>query len=142
MGDAKKTAAVHELKPGPQTKRRVLIVEDNLDAVHSMALLIRMMGHECQFAINGFAALELARTFRPDVILLDIGLPDFKGDDIARQLKYEPGLEQTRIIVITGLPDEEALRQRALDAGCAEFYRKPLDPKKLAALLATPSEQK
>jgi CheY-like chemotaxis protein len=122
------------LKPDAVVRRRVLIVEDNLDAVHSMAMLVKMMGHECQFAINGFAALDIARRFRPDVILLDIGLPDFKGDDIARQLRWEPGLEQTRIIAVTALPDAD--RQRALDAGCDEFYRKPVDPVMLEQLLA------
>jgi CheY-like chemotaxis protein len=69
-------ANVTNLRPVPETKRRVLIVEDNLDSVHSMAMLVKAMGHQCEFAINGFAALDIARKFRPDVILLDIGLPD------------------------------------------------------------------
>jgi CheY-like chemotaxis protein len=102
-----------------------------------MAMLIKMMGHEVQFAINGFAAIAVARTFRPDIILLDIGLPDFKGDQIAQQLAYEPGLEKTRIIAISGLP-EQNLEQQALKAGCAEFYRKPIDPEKLQEVLAKP----
>jgi CheY-like chemotaxis protein len=114
----------------------VLVVEDDLDAVHSMAMLIKMMGHQCQFAMNGFAALEIARQFRPDIILLDIGLPDFKGYEVAKQLKWEPGLEATHIIAITALP--EADRGRALGAGCDDFYRKPLDPMLLEQLLARP----
>jgi CheY-like chemotaxis protein len=109
-------------------------VEDNLDAVHSMAVLIKMMGHECQFAINGFAAIDIARWFRPEVVLLDIGLPDFDGCDIASQLKWEPGLENTRIIAITALP-EYATRDRALKAGCEAFYQKPIDPIALAEIL-------
>jgi CheY-like chemotaxis protein len=129
-------AIVHSVRPNVEGRRQVLVVEDNLDAVHSMTTLIKMMGHECQFAINGFAALDIARQFRPDIILLDIGLPDFKGYDIARQLKWEPGLEATRIIALTALPDAD--RQRAIDAGCAEFYRKPLDPMLLEQLLAKP----
>jgi CheY-like chemotaxis protein len=133
-------ATVHQLNRAAQPKRRVLIVEDNLDSVHSMAVLVKMMGHECQFAINGFAAIDVARKFRPDIILLDIGLPDFKGDVIANQLKFEPGLENTRIIAITGLPDEDALRQRALAAGCEDFYRKPIDPVTLEQLLTKPQE--
>jgi DNA-binding response OmpR family regulator len=80
-------ATVHNLKPNLQTRRRILVVEDNLDSVHSMVVLIKAMGHDCQFAINGFAALDAARKFRPDIVLLDIGLPDFEGDEIARQLK-------------------------------------------------------
>jgi CheY-like chemotaxis protein len=128
-------ATVVNLKPAPQARRRVLVVEDNLDSVHAMATLIKMMGHEVQFAINGFAALDIARSFRPDVILLDLGLPDLKGDDIARQLKWEPGLENTRIIALTGLPLQE-VKQRALDAGCEALYAKPLDPAALETLLA------
>jgi CheY-like chemotaxis protein len=117
-----------------QMSRRVLVVEDNLDGVHSMAVLIKIMGHECQFAINGFAALKIAAEFRPEIILLDIGLPYFNGHDLAKQLRYEPGLEQCRIIAITALPEYD--RQRAIDAGCDEFYRKPLDPRLLEELLA------
>jgi CheY-like chemotaxis protein len=116
-----------------QASRKILVVEDNLDSVHSMAVLIKMMGHECQFAINGLAALKIAREFRPDVILLDIGLPDFKGYDIAKQLRYEPGLENTRIIAVTGRSEYD--RELALDAGCDEFYRKPIETELLEQLL-------
>lgn len=127
-------AKIEKLRPiEPHAKRRVLVVEDNLDTVHSMALLIKMMGHECQFAINGFAALDIARSFRPDIVLLDIGLPDFKGYEIAQQLKWEPGFEHVRIIAVTVLPDAD--RERAREAGCDEFYRKPLDPVVLEQLL-------
>jgi CheY-like chemotaxis protein len=132
------SAKVVSLKPDAQPRRRVLVVEDNLDSVHSMAVLIKMMGHEVQFAINGFAAIAVARTFRPEIILLDIGLPDFKGHIIAQQLKWDPGLQKVRIIALTGLPDGEELQQLALEAGCDEFYRKPLDPVKLEELLAQP----
>jgi CheY-like chemotaxis protein len=121
------------LQPSSASRKRVLVVEDNLDTVHTMATLIKMMGHECQFAINGFAALQIAREFRPDVILLDVFLPDFKGYDIAKQLKWEPGMEDTRIIAVSALPDAD--RDCALAAGCDEFYRKPLDPAMLERLL-------
>jgi CheY-like chemotaxis protein len=106
-----------------------------------MAALIRMMGHEVQFAINGLAAIDIARSYRPDIILLDLGLPDFNGDHVATQLRYEPGLEHTRIIAISGLP-EAHLEQRAFKAGCAEFYRKPIDPAKLEQVLAQPQQPK
>jgi len=111
------------------------VVEDNLDSARSMTALIRMMGHEVQYAINGFAALDAAPKFRPDIVIVDMGLPDFRGEYLAAQLKYEPGLEQTRIIAISGLPQEN-LEARAREAGCAEFYRKPLDPAKLEEILA------
>jgi two-component system CheB/CheR fusion protein len=130
-------ATVHSLKPVQQPKRRVLIVEDNLDSVHSMATLVKMMGHEVQFAINGFAALDVARRFRPEIILLDIALPDYKGYDIAQQLKWEPGLQETRIIAITGQPLDQ-VREKALDAGCEIIYAKPMDPAVLEELLQKP----
>ena len=125
---------VHQLKPGALQKRRVLVIEDNLDSVHSMAVLVKMMGHEVQFAINGFAALDIARQFRPDIVLLDIGLPDFNGCDIVRQLKWEPGFEETRFIAISALPAQQ-YRQKALEAGCADFFPKPIDPKVLEEML-------
>lgn len=129
-------ANVISLKPDAQTRRRVLVVEDNLDAVHSMAMLIKMMGHEVEFAINGFAAIDVARKFKPEFVLLDIGLPDFRGDKIAGQLRYEPGLENMRMIAITGLPLERA-RPLALEAGCEAVYAKPLAPSVLEELLGT-----
>jgi len=125
---------VHYLEPKVWQKQRVLVVEDNLDSVHSMAMLVKMMGHEVQFAINGFAALDIARQFRPDVVLLDIGLPDFSGYEIIRQLKYEEALSHTRFIAVSALPAEKH-RQRALDAGFQDFYPKPVDPKVLESLL-------
>jgi CheY-like chemotaxis protein len=128
-------STVVDLKPNPHSRRRVLVVEDNLDSVHSMVMLLKAMGHEVQFAINGFAAIDVARRFRPDVILIDIGLPDFKGDELARQLKYEPGLEHTRLIAITGHSHAE-VRQRAIEAGCDEVHVKPLAPVLLEELLA------
>jgi CheY-like chemotaxis protein len=131
------SANVISLKPEAQTRRRVLVVEDNLDAVHSMAMLLKMMGHEVEFAINGFAAIDVARKFKPEFVLLDIGLPDFRGDKIAGQLRYEPGLESTRIIAITGLPLER-VRPLALEAGCEAVYAKPLASAVLEELLANP----
>jgi len=127
-------ATVHQLKPGASPKRRVLVVEDNLDSVHSMATLVKMMGHEVQFAINGFAALEIARTFQPDIVLLDIGLPDFDGCSIVRQLKWEEALKNTRFIAVSALPAQQ-YKQAALEAGCQEFYPKPIDPKIVEQLL-------
>ena len=133
-----KVPTVHNLWPDPpQGKRRVLVVDDNLDTVQSMALLLKLNGHEVQFAINGLAAIDIARKFRPEVIFLDTGLPDFKGDQIANQLKWEPGLENVRIIAVSGRSGDEE-RQRALACGCEDFRVKPLDPAVLEELLAKP----
>ena len=125
---------VRNLRPATELKRRVLVVEDNLDSVHSMAVLVKMMGHEVEFAINGFAALDIARKFRPDVVLLDIGLPDFNGCKLVQQLKWEQGFENTRFIAISALPAQQH-KKAALEAGCNDFYPKPIDPKVLEKLL-------
>ena len=116
-----------KLIPEATPKPRVLVVDDNLDAVHSMALLLKALGHDVQFAINGLAAIDVARSFRPELILLDLGLPDIAGDQLARQLRFEPGLERMRIIAVTGRSDDAA-RQRAEAAGCEAVLVKPIEP--------------
>jgi CheY-like chemotaxis protein len=100
-----------------------------------MATLLRMMGHEVEFAFNGFAALDAAKRFQPDVVLLDIGLPDLKGYNVARQMRRESRFSDTRIIAITGQPMAD-VRQNALDAGCEQVFAKPMDPTLLEELLA------
>lgn len=115
---------------------RVLIVEDALDTAQTLSYLLRDAGHEVEFAINGYAALEIAKRQRPDVILLDIGLPDFDGCELVKHLKRLPGLEATRIIALTGrVSDDE---QRALQAGCEQFLRKPVPVAVLETLLGPP----
>jgi CheY-like chemotaxis protein len=128
-----KTVRAIQFEQAP--KVRILVVDDDLDTVHSMALLLRTLGHEVQFAINGLAAIDVARSFRPDVVLMDINLPDFQGDHLARQLKYEPGLERARLVAVSGRTDDQT-RQRALDAGCAEFLPKPLTVERLEPVLS------
>jgi two-component system CheB/CheR fusion protein len=126
-------------KSNPTSPRRVLVVDDNRDTVHSMAFLLGDMGHDVQFAINGFAAVEIARKFLPEVILLDMAPPDFSGADIARRLKREPGLENALLVAVSGLGDE-LNRSKALDAGCSEYHVKPLDTTVLEAILARSDE--
>jgi DNA-binding response OmpR family regulator len=113
--------------------RRILVVDDNLDYVHSMALLLRALGHLVYFAINGTAALEEARRFRPEFIFLDVGLPDGDGRLLARQLRRQAGLEPVRIMCVTGRANEDP--GKSLEAGCDEHYLKPLDPAMLGKLL-------
>src|SRR5436190_13087256 len=102
--------------------RKVLVVDDNLDQVHSLALLLRQRGHVVEYAINGIVGLHVAQRFKPDVVLLDLGLPDTHGANIARQMKANPELKDTRILAITGL-DSEQDRLRAMAAGCEWFLR-------------------
>ena len=108
---------------------RVLVVDDNLDTAQTLAYLLRDAGHITDFAITGASALDIAKRERPELIFLDIGLPDYDGCKLARDLKRTPGLELTRIVAITGrISDDE---DRALEAGCSLFLAKPVDPRTL-----------
>jgi len=110
----------------------VLLVDDDLDTVEAMAQLCKVCGHEVRCAITGRAAIEAAKAFRPEVVVLDVHLPDVPGDKVARQLKSQPGMESTRVIAISG---DDRMRAPALNAGCNEFYVKPVSLKLLEKLL-------
>ncbi|HEY5897562.1 MAG TPA: response regulator [Burkholderiales bacterium] len=116
-------------------KPRVLVIEDNLDHAITTVLLLRDLGHEVECALNGGSGLAAARTFRPDVVLLDVGLPDELGWDVARLLKREH--PRLRIFAVTGRSAEED-RRRSLEAGCEAHLVKPVDAAAYEALLATP----
>ncbi|MGH8742240.1 MAG: response regulator [Burkholderiales bacterium] len=123
-------------EPRLRKSRRVLVVEDNLDTLHSLTYILRKEGHQVEFAINGYAALEIARRFRPEFVFLDLGLPGIDGFDVCSQLKSEPGFRATRFIAVTGYAQED-YRTRARAAGCELHIVKPADPLLLLALLET-----
>jgi DNA-binding response OmpR family regulator len=114
------------------TPRRVLVVEDNLDAVHSLVVLLRQDGHQVDFAINGYAALDVARRFQPEVVLLDLGLPGLDGFDVCRRLKSVS--KDLRIVAVTAYASDEH-RAKARAAGCDLHVVKPYDPQRLLAIV-------
>lgn len=122
------------------SQRRVLVVEDNLDTVHGLARLLKDDGHRVEFAINGYAALRIAESFRPDVVVLDLGLPGMNGLDVCIQLKAEPSLRRARIIVVTAYADDEH-RARARAAGCDTYLVKPYDPVHLLDMVNWPLDK-
>lgn len=105
--------------------KRILVVEDHLDSVHTLAFLLRDMGHTVEYAINGYVAVELALRFRPDFVLLDLGLPGIDGFEVCRQMKRAPELRSTRIVALTAFSQDE-YRERATKAGCELYLVKPV----------------
>jgi PAS domain S-box-containing protein len=115
---------------------KVLVVDDNRDSADSLALLLRLWGHEARTAHDGLSGLKAARSYRPQVVFLDIGLPGLDGYELARRLREEFGQEM-RLIAVTGYGQEED-RRRALEAGCDAHLIKPADPADVQRLLTGP----
>jgi signal transduction histidine kinase len=114
--------------------RRILVVDDNLDSAHSLATLLRLFGNEVLEAHDGAAALEAAGAFRPDVAILDIGLPGMDGYELARRLRRLPGLEHVRLAALTGYGSEQD-RRRSRAAGFDDHLVKPVELETLQAFL-------
>jgi len=111
---------------------RVLVVDDDLGGAYSLARVIKQMGHAVETATSGAAALEMARRLRPDVIFLDLRMPDMDGVSVAERLRAE-GLD-AQIIAATAYGSEEDRLRTAL-AGFKAHLLKPVDPKSLQGLL-------
>ncbi len=109
-----------------ESPKRILVVEDHLDSVHTLAFLLTDMGHVVEYAINGYVALDVARRFRPDFVLLDLGLPGIDGFEVCRQMKRDPQLRSGRVIVLTAFSQNE-YRERAAQAGCELYLVKPVE---------------
>ena len=115
-------------------KRRILIVDDNADAVAVLAVALRRAGHDVHQAADGRSALDVARRVRPDFIFLDIGLPSLDGFGVARQIRLDPTLAGARIIGVTGYAQERD-REEAARAGFDQFLVKPIDLAFIGSLL-------
>ena len=131
-----------ELRPVPVTqeptargRRRVLVVDDNIDAAEMIATMLQMTGHHVELAHDGFAAVEMAQRSKPDVILLDIGLPGRDGYEVARLLRLNPALSHTRIVAVTGYgqPDDQ---RRSKEAGIDAHLTKPVETEALTNAVA------
>jgi two-component system, sensor histidine kinase len=119
--------------PG-RDRLRVLIADDCADAADSLALLLRLLGHEVWVAYAGGEALALAFRLQPDVLLLDVAMPDLDGFCLARAIRHQPFLDGILLVAISGYGDEDH-RQRGLRAGFDHYLAKPVELSVLAALL-------
>jgi len=114
-------------------RSRVLVVDDNVDAATSLALLLKLDGHDVKLAHDGPAALVAARSFNPQVLLLDIGLPGMSGYEVARELRRDPAFAETTLIALTGYGQAED-RRKSKSAGFDHHLTKPIDDEALAAV--------
>ncbi|MBI4499602.1 MAG: response regulator [Gemmatimonadetes bacterium] len=115
---------------------RILIVEDNVDAAEMLNAMLTAWGQETRVAHDGVAALEVAGQFRPQIVLLDIGLPQFSGYDVARRLRAQSWGKSILLVAVTGW-GQEIDRQRSKAAGFDHHFLKPVDPGLLRRLLAS-----
>ncbi|MDX2000192.1 MAG: PAS domain-containing protein [Thermoanaerobaculia bacterium] len=122
------------LAAAPDTARRVLVVDDNRDVVTTLAMVFEIEGHEVRRAYDGEEALEVAEAFRPELILLDLGLPKHNGYEVCRQLRARPWGAVPRIVALTGWGQEEDKR-RTQEAGFDLHLVKPVAPEQLLELL-------
>ena len=117
--------------PAAVPQWRVLVVDDNRDAADALAMLLRHSGHETFVAYDGASAFASAETHRPDVMLLDIGLPGMSGHDVCRRMRQEPWGQNIRMIALTGWGQEDD-RRKSREAGFDGHLVKPVD---IAAVL-------
>lgn len=125
----------HAEAPRPVVRRKVLIADDNHDAAASLAMLLRTMGHETRTAADGEAAAAAAEAFRPDVILMDIGMPRLNGYDACRRIRATDWGRDVTIVALTGWGQADD-RRRSEEAGFDRHVVKPVEPGVLEGLLA------
>jgi signal transduction histidine kinase/CheY-like chemotaxis protein len=134
-GTEERAMAEEPAVAAPERSRRCLVIEDNVDAAESLALLLDLAGHETEVAFDGSSGVEKARSFHPDVVLCDIGLPGgLDGHGVARAFRADPELRSAFLIALTGYGQEED-RRRALDAGFDAHLTKPADLDELKRML-------
>jgi PAS domain S-box-containing protein len=137
--DLSRSMPAETIKPA-ETSLRVLVVDDNVDAADSAAMLLRRSGHDVRVAYSSQAALETAVIFKPQLILLDIGLPKMDGYEVARRLREHSELKDVRLVAVTGY-GQDADRQRSRSAGFDHHLVKPFTLEQVQQVLPKSSDQ-
>ena len=122
--------------PRGRKPRRVLVIDDNQDAADSTALLLGTLGAEARVAYDGPSGLETIKAWRPDAVLLDLGMPGMDGIEVARRIRADADLAGLKVIALTGWGQQQD-RQRTADAGFDHHLVKPADPQALRVVLDT-----
>ena len=124
----------------PPSGKRLLVVDDNQDAANSLAMLLKLQGHEVRVAYSGMGAVEITKTYTPDVVFMDIGMPGMDGYEAARRIREQPGLGRVVLAALTGWGQQED-RRRTAEAGFNHHLVKPPEPKVIESLLADLKKQ-
>jgi PAS domain S-box-containing protein len=138
LAQAQKVPAVEQGNQSiaqPRSRCKVLVVDDNVDSVDSLAMLLRMMGHEVETASDGASGLERAGAFRPDVAILDIGLPKVNGYELAKQIRQQEWSKSVVLVALTGWGQEQH-RRRSEESGFNHHLTKPVEFDVLQEILA------
>jgi DNA-binding response OmpR family regulator len=115
---------------------RILVVDDIQDAAESLRLLLESEGHEVRVALNGAEALIVAKAFKPDIAVLNLGMPMMDGYELARHLRTAQQDQSLHLVALTGWDDREH-RMRATDAGFDTYQIKPINPDRFMGLIGT-----
>ena len=132
--DSAQTEARTDPAPGPRRRQRIVVIEDNPDIRESLRMLLAMWGHEVAMAEDGLSGVELVLRQRPEVALIDVGLPGMNGYDVARAIRKVHSHSEMRLVAVTGY-GQPSDRELALQAGFDEHVLKPIAPEALSRLL-------
>ncbi len=123
------------LPPAPRRNLRLLVADDNRDATESLSALLRLEGHQVESALNGRDAFRMAQEFRPDAVLMDIGMPVLNGYEVAQLIREQPWGRDMLLIALTGWGQNED-RRRSREAGFNAHLVKPADHQQLLGVIA------
>ena len=123
-------------QPAPAEARRILIVDDNLDAAETLAMMLQILGHETHQAHDGLEAIGAAAQFKPQIVFMDIGLPGLSGHEAAARMRKDLAMDDVYMVALSGYGTEED-RRKSLEAGFDNHLVKPLDPSTLPAILGS-----
>lgn len=138
LADVRKPEPPAKVEPAPAAKtaksKRILVVDDSRDQAQSLGLLLKLLGHDVRTDYDGATALETAKQFKPDIVLLDIGLPKMNGYEVARRIREIPALKNVLLVAQTGWGQEEH-RRRSIEAGFDHHFVKPVSIESLEEIL-------
>lgn len=117
-----------------QAAERILVVDDSRDGADSLSVVLQMMGADARAVYDGASALAMIKAFAPTTVLLDLGMPDMDGHEVARQIRGDPALAGIRLIAVTGWGADGDLR-RTRESGFDDHWVKPVGPEKLMTLV-------